>query len=179
MAEPRTGRGLRVATLAAAVLAAAAVVLAAWQGVSWMITANGSEQVTAGTRDEVLREARTLVVNLESVDYRAVEDGLDRREAAATGPLLAQFQSTRARYADQVRQTQAITTAVVLDAAVTEADTTAGAATVLIFVDLTTTQHRDGKQTGQTQDRQRLELQLARTDDGWKAAQADPVGARS
>jgi Mce-associated membrane protein len=177
-AEATTARGPRVATLAAAAVAALAVLLAAWYGGSLIIASSGSEQATAAMRDEVLREARALIVDVESIDYRTIDEGLDRRESWATGPLLAQFQSTRGHYADRVRQTQATITATVVDAAVTELDTGAGTAGTLVFVDLTTTEHQDGRQVRQLTDRQRLKLKLIRSDDGWKAAEADRVGAR-
>ena len=153
--------------------------LAGWQAGAWLVAANNSAQTTASMRDEALREARALIVPLESIDYRNPDEALDRRESLATGSLLAQFQSTRSRYADQIRQTQATTTATVVDAAVTDLDTSGETASVLLFVDLSTTQHKDGQQSGQSTQRQRLKLQITRTDDGWKASQADSVGSGS
>ncbi len=176
--EPAGGRWVRIATIVTAVLAVLAVVAAGWYGVSWFRAANSPEQSTAMAREEVLRDARQVILNLEAIDYSTLDADLARWEASVTGPLLEDFVASRERYAEQVRTTQAKAEATIVDAAVLELNPSAGTAEVLVFVNLVTTEHKDGKETGRAEKRQRLKLEMTRTEDGWKASQAGPIGAR-
>lgn len=169
----------RVATLATAVLALVSVLAAGWYGLAWFRAAHSPERSAATMREEVLRDARQVILNLEAIDYETLDADLARWESSVTGPLLEEFRASRDRYADQVRTTQAKAAASVLEAAVTELNPTAGTADVLVFVNLVTTEHKDGKETGRAEKRQRIKLEMTRTDEGWKASQAGPVGARS
>ncbi|HEY0638032.1 MAG TPA: hypothetical protein VGD67_10325 [Pseudonocardiaceae bacterium] len=169
---------MRVAVAVAAVLAVLAVAAAGWYGVAWFRAANSPERDAAAAREEVLRDARQVILNLEAINYETLDADLARWESSVTGPLLDDFRASRERYAEQVRNTQAKAEATIVDAAVTELNPTAGTAEVLVFVDLLTIEHTDGKESGRATKRQRLKLELTRTDDGWKASQAGPVGAR-
>jgi len=170
---------MRIATIAAALLAATAVVTAGWFGVDWFRAANSTEKSAAVMRDEVLRDARQVILNLEAINYETLDADLARWESSVTGPLLEEFRSSRDRYAEQVRKTQAKAEATIVEAAVTELNPTAGTADVLVFVNLVTTEHKDGQETGRAEKRQRIKLEMTRTEEGWKASQAGPVGARS
>jgi Mce-associated membrane protein len=173
------GRWLQIATAAAAVLAVLATVAAGWYGIAWFRAANSAEQAAATMRNDVLRDARQVILNLEAINYETLDADLTRWESSVTGPLLEEFRTSRDRYAEQVRKTQAKAEATIVEAAVTELNPTAGTANVLVFVNLVTTEHRDGKETGRAEKRQRIKLEMTRTDEGWKASQAGPVGARS
>lgn len=177
------GRGswpwLPAATVVSALLAVAAMITAAYFGIGWFRAANSAEQQTGSMREEVLRDARTVILNLEAINYETLDADLARWESSVTGQLLEDFRASRDRYADQVRKSQAKAEATVVDAAVVELNVTAGTADVLVFVNLVTTEHKDGKETGRAEKHQRLKLEMTRTDDGWKASQAGPVGARS
>lgn len=177
MTRPATW--LRIATMAVAALAVAAVLAAGWFGVAWYRAANDTDQIHATMRNDVLRDARQVAVNLEQIDYRSLDDDLERWEASITGQLLEVFLDGRDRYADQIRQMRAVAEVDVVDAAVTQLNPTAGTAEVLLFVNLTTTQQPEGddKPTTATK-RQRIKLELTRTDNGWKASAAGSVGAR-
>jgi len=170
---------LRIATIAAAVLAALSVATAGWYGLAWYRAANSTERSVAAVRDEVLRDARQVTLNLEAIDYQSLDADLARRESSVTGQLLEEFRLSRDRYAEQVRKTQAKAEPTIVEAAVTELNPTAGTAEVLVFVDLVTTEHTGGKETGRAEKRQRIKLEMTRTDAGWKASQVGPVGARS
>jgi Mce-associated membrane protein len=174
----RGGRFMPVVTIALAVLAVASVVTAGAYGIAWFRAANDPAQEAAMVREEVLRDARQVILNLEAIDYETLDADLARWESSVTGPLLEDFRAGRDRYAEQVRAGQAKAEATIVDAAVLELNPTAGTAEVLIFVNLVTTEHKDGKETGRAEKRQRLKLEMTRTDDGWKASQAGPVGAR-
>jgi len=170
---------LRIAIIATALLAVLAVLAAGWYGLAWFRAAHSPEQTAATRREEVLRDARQVILNLEAINYETLDADLTRWESSVTGPLLEEFRSSRDRYADQVRKTQATAEATIVEAAVTKLNPTAGTADVLVFVNLVTTEHKDGKETGRAEKRQRIKLEMTRTDDGWKASQAGPVGARS
>lgn len=177
-ADDHRGRLMSIVTAALAVLAAVAVVTAGVYGIAWFRAANDPAQEAAMAREEVLRDARQVILNLEAINYETLDADLSRWEASVTGPLLEDFRASRDRYAEQVRATQAKAEATIVDAAVLELNPTAGTADVLVFVNLVTTEHKDGKETGRAEKRQRLKLEMTRTDDGWKASQAGPVGAR-
>jgi Mce-associated membrane protein len=170
---------LRLLTAVTALLAVVAVVAAAFYGFDWFRAANSTEQRTATMREEVLRDARTVILNLEAINYETLDADLARWQNSVTGQLLEDFRASRDRYADQVRKTQAKAEATVVDAAVLELNPTAGTAQVLVFVNLVTTQHENGKETGRAEKRQRIKLEMTKTEEGWKASQAGPVGARS
>ena len=178
-APARGGGWLRIAMVATAVLAVLAVLTAGWYGLAWFRAANSAEQSAATMRDEVLRDARQVILNLESINYETLDADLARWESSITGQLLEEFRSSHDRYADQVRKTQATSQATVVQSAVTELNPTAGTADVLVFVNLVTTEHQDGRESARAEKRQRIKLEMTRTEDGWKASQAGPVGARS
>jgi Mce-associated membrane protein len=173
------GRWLQIATAVAAVLAVFATVAAGWYGFAWFRAATSAEQAAATMRTEVLRDARQVILNLEAINYETLDADLARWESSVTGPLLEEFRTSRDRYAEQIRKTQAKAEATIVEAAVTELNPTAGTAGVLVFVNLVTTEHKDGQETGRAEKRQRIKLEMTRTDEGWKASQAGPVGARS
>lgn len=175
----RPGLWLRIATVVTAVCTVLAALAAAWYGIAWLRAANSAEQSTATLREEVLRDARTVILNLEAISYQTLDADLARWESSVTGQLLEDFRASRDRYAEQIRKSQAKAEATIVDAAVVELNPTAGTADVLVFVNLVTTEHTDGKETGRAEKRQRLKLEMTRTEDGWKASQAGPVGARS
>lgn len=168
---------LRVGTAVLAAVAAAALLVAGWYGAAWYRAANDPEQAGAVMRDEVLVDARQVLMNLEAVGYDTLDADLARWESSITGPLLDDFRNSRDRYAEQIRKAQSKAEPKIVDAAVTELNPTAGTARVLVFVDLTVIEHKDGAETGRATKRQRIQLDLVDTDHGWKASAAGPVGA--
>jgi Mce-associated membrane protein len=168
---------VRIATVMLTALAVAALLVAGWYGVAWYWAANDPEQANAAMRDEVLVDARRIVMNLEAVGYDTIDADLSRWESSITGPLLDDFRDNRDRYAEQIGRTRSKAEPKIVDAAVTELESAAGRATVLVFVDLTVTEHYDGNETGRVTKRQRIRLDLTRTDEGWKALAAGPVGS--
>jgi Mce-associated membrane protein len=168
---------LRVVTVLLTAVAVAALLVAGWYGAAWYRAANDPQQVSAANRDDALVAARQIVMNLEAVSYDTLEADLDRWESSITGPLLDDFRNSRARYAEQIAKAQSKAEPKIVDAAVTELNPTAGTAKVLVFVDLTVIEHKDGQETGRATKRQRIRLDLVMTDGGWKAAAAGPVGS--
>lgn len=165
-APSRRGRALQ---LAAAVAALAAVVF----GVLWLTTLLSGGRTLAEERDDVLVAARQAAISLNTLDFHDVDGGLDRWEQTSTGAVLDEFRTNRAQYAQFVGESKRTTAATVSDAAVSELNEQAGIARVLVGVDVQVTP--DGQQPITT--RQRLQLEMTKTDDGWKVSKLAPVRA--
>jgi Mce-associated membrane protein len=157
----------RILTVAVGLAALAAVVL----GALWVLTLTSSSLALARDRDAVLVDARQAAINLNTLDYRNVDAGLDLWQQSSTGAVLAEFQQNRDQYAKLVRDSKRTTVATVPDAAVTELDEHAGVARVLVAVDVTVTP--EGQRSAVT--RQRLQMEMTHTPDGWKVSKLSPV----
>lgn len=156
-----------------AVPAALAVVVAGWSGVSWYRAAHDESLAAAIARDTVLQDAQQAAINLNTLDYRRVQDGLARWEQSATGSLLDEVQANRATYARVITDSRTTTTARTLDGAVTELDERAGTARVLVGVDVTAQPERGEASCV----RRRLQLEMRRAQTVWKVDRLAPVGS--
>jgi Mce-associated membrane protein len=174
-------------------LAALAVGLAGWFGVSWYRAAQDGSLASGIARDAVLQDAEQATINLNTLDYRRVQDGLTLWEQSATGSLLDEVRANRATYAQVITDSKTATTARTLDGAVAELDEHAGTARVLVGVDVTAV--RDSGQASCV--RRRIQLEMRRSGAGvpqgsgagvpqgsgvaaatvWKAEKLAPVGA--
>jgi Mce-associated membrane protein len=158
---------------ALAALVVLAAIAALFFGTRWVQALNSSDLEIAATRDTVLVAAQQVAINLNSLDASKVDAGLDLWEQSSTGPLLDEFKQNRADYAKVVTDSKRVTQATVTDAAVTDLDARGGTARVMVGLDV--------KVTPQGQDpvvtRQRLQLEMTRTDAGWKASRLSPVRA--
>lgn len=159
----------------ALVLALTAAVLAAVTGRSWYAAAHDDSAAYAKERDRALAAGRQAVLNLNTLDHRDVEDGLDTWLDSTTGDLLKQLTDGRAEFEKQIRQAKTVTTAKVLSGAVTELDDRAGRASVMVALRITVTAAK-GKPTPKDS---RMLAELTRTPKGWKlsALGQAPVGA--
>jgi Mce-associated membrane protein len=157
----------RALTIAVAGAALVAVVL----GVLWVLTLNSAALALARDRDAVLVDARQAAINLNTLDYRNVDAGLDLWQQSSTGSVLTEFQQNRDQYAKLVQDSKRTTVATAPDAAVTELDEHAGVARVLVAVDVTVTP--EGQPSAVT--RQRLQMEMTRMPDGWKVSKLSPV----
>ncbi|MDQ3827204.1 MAG: hypothetical protein M3325_16345 [Actinomycetota bacterium] len=178
-------------TVVLAVLAALAVGLAGWFGVSWYRTARDASLTSGSARDAVLQDAEQATINLNTLDYRRVQDGLALWEQSATGSLLDEVRANRATYAQVITDSKTATTASTLDGAVAELDEHAGTARVLVGVDVTAV--RDGGPASCVRRRIQLEMRRSNADvpqgsgagvpqgsggaTVWKAEKLAPVGA--
>jgi Mce-associated membrane protein len=150
---------------------AVALVLAIVAGALWLTTSLSANRKLAEERDTVLVSARQAAISLNTLDWHDAAGGLDRWQSVSTGSVLDEFTQNRQQYADFVGQAKRTTTATVSDAAVSELDDRAGVARVLVGVDVQVTP--DGQQPIPT--RQRLQLEMTRTDSGWKVSKLAPV----
>jgi Mce-associated membrane protein len=148
----------------AVVLTVLSVLAAAVFGTFWWLAAHDSDAQFSATRDDVLQAAEQGAVNLNTLDYRTAEEGVRLWQQSTTGDLHDQLVSGATGFLAQVRQAKTVTTARVLEGAVTELDERAGRASAIIALDVTVT-----PATGQPSNkRQRLAAQLTRTGSGWR-----------
>lgn len=135
-------------------------------------SASGPAGAQLGTaRDDSLRAAEEAAVTLNTLDYKAVQQGLDRWEALATTPLLDQLRSRRADAAATVEKAKTASTAKVLAAAASKVNPDASSADVLVVVEVTTTDAKNASTTKQLRER----LSVLQTAQGWKISAATVV----
>ncbi|MGH3616175.1 MAG: hypothetical protein ACRDRK_27005 [Pseudonocardia sp.] len=158
---------VRVIAFVAALAALAAIAF----GVRWGLAATDDSFELAQARDTVLLDARQAAINLNTLDNSNVEAGLDLWEQSSIGAVLEEFRTNREQYAKFVAESRRTTQASVTDAAVAELDVRAGIARVLVGVDVQV--RPEGAEPVLT--RQRLQLEMTRTDQGWKVSRLSPV----
>ncbi|MFE6287498.1 nuclear transport factor 2 family protein [Streptomyces sp. NPDC057877] len=167
----RTSRAVSATALVFVLLAGG---FAAWTGWDWYDAAHDDSASYAAQRDRALAAGEQAVQNLNTLDHRDLDRGLDLWESSTTGDLHQQLVGGRAEFATQVKEAKTVTTAKVLSGAVTELDDRAGRARVLVAVRVTV------KAPGEdsTDKDSRLLGELTRTGDHWKlsALGQAPVG---
>ncbi|SEO26056.1 Mce-associated membrane protein [Actinacidiphila rubida] len=154
----------RPVLLVAAVLALAAAVAAALTGWSWYGAAHDGSASFAKARDSVLAAGEQAVQNMNTLDHNDLGHGLDAWEASTTGDLHTQLVQGRADFEKQVQLAQTDSTAKVLSGAVTELDTRAGKASVMVALQITVTAPKAKPSVKES----RLVGELTRTASGWK-----------
>jgi Mce-associated membrane protein len=147
-----------------AALAVAAAACAAWFGWSWYSAAHSGSSAYSRTRDVVLQSAEQAVLNFNTLNYHQAAQGLQIWLASSTGVLHAQLAQNLQQEVQLVQQKQTITTARILDGAVTQMDTGAGTASVMVALDVTVT---PVKGTPFVESESEVG-QLTRTASGWK-----------
>ncbi|HXA59154.1 MAG TPA: hypothetical protein VNW94_08345 [Streptosporangiaceae bacterium] len=174
MVGTETTRRSDLLSLTAMVLVVIAACGAAWFGWSWYSAAHDSSLSYSRVRDTVLRAGEQGVQNMNTLDYRNVNEGLSRWEQSSTGALNQELVAGTSTFMVQVQQARTISTAKILDGAVKELDEHAGQATVVVAVQITLVTP-DGKSTIKEN---RMLAQLTRTPSGWKlsALGSPPVG---
>ncbi|MFI8321442.1 nuclear transport factor 2 family protein [Streptomyces sp. NPDC085529] len=160
----RTPAGVRPALAVALALTLATGGFAAWAGQGWYAAAHDDSAGYAAERDRALAAGEQAVQNLNTLDHRRVEQGLDLWESSTTGELHAQLVDGRDEFAGQVKAARTVTTARVLSGAVTELDDRAGRARLLVALRVTVTTP-DAKSTEKDS---RMLGELTRTDGQWK-----------
>lgn len=166
------GGPLRSAVLVVAVVAVLALAAAGWFGMSWYWAAHDKSLALGMDRDAVLRDAQRATLNLDTLDYRRVQDGLTLWEQSAAGSLLTQLRANRDTYARAITDSTTISTARVLDAAVASLDERAGTAQVLVGVDVTS----QSEQGDPSCAHRRVRLEMIRAGEAWKVGELAPVG---
>jgi len=164
-------RPVRMAVIVSTVIAVLGGGAAAWYGWSWWSAANDGSLSYARTRDDVLRIGQQAIANFNTLDSGHADEGLKRWEASATGSLLDEITNNYASYVQRAQDAKMVSTAKILDGAVTELDLHAGKAMVIAAVDITVT-----PAGGQAVDkRNRFQGELTRTTAGWKLSNISAV----
>jgi Mce-associated membrane protein len=153
----------------ASVLLVAAIVFAAWALVSWLSAPRAS--AAAQTRDVALRAGEQDVLNFNTLDYRTVAQGLRLWEQSSTGTLHAQITTGQASFEQEIKQAQTVSTARILDGALTSLDSRAGTAKIIVALQLTVTPLHGSPTSKQS----RLAGQLTLTSAGWKLSALSQV----
>lgn len=154
---------------AALLLLAVVIVFAAWSGWSWQSAPRASAQ--ASVRDDALRAGQQAVLNFNTLDYRHVAQGLRLWEQSSTGLLRKQIVAGQAAFEQQVQQAKTVTTARVLDAALTSLDAGSGRAIIIVALQITVTPAQGSPVVKQS----RLAGTLIRTLAGWKLSALSQV----
>lgn len=127
-------------------------------------SANAPDARAAAARDDALADGTAAVESLMTLDYRTVEEDLDRWESMATGELLTELKGGRDQTTTQIRQAKSKSTATALDAALAEFDERAGTARMIAAFSVEVTIEGQAP----PEKRNRMVASLERTDDGWK-----------
>ncbi|MFJ8824815.1 nuclear transport factor 2 family protein [Streptomyces sp. NPDC102467] len=157
----RVTQPLLIAALALTLLAGG---IAAWAGWSWYGAAHDDTAGFATARDDALEAGEQAVQNLNTLDHRKLEPGLDLWESSTTGDLHSQLVKGRTAFTKQVQTAKTVSTAKVLSGAVTELDERAGRARVMVALRVTV---RASGQKATDKD-SRMLGELTRTDGHWK-----------
>ena len=128
---------MRIFTVVAAVLAVLSFGYAAYFGVAWYAAANSSESSYAAHRDEALRSGQVGITNFLTLDYKKVDEDLQRWLNSSTGDLRAEIDKDKDSRKKQLVDAKTVTSSKVLDAAITELDDRAGKAKMIAVVEST------------------------------------------
>ncbi|RPK88655.1 hypothetical protein EES46_17155 [Streptomyces sp. ADI98-10] len=167
-----TRNPLVIAALALAVCAAGA---AGWGGWLRYEATHDDAASFAQARDDALAAGEQAVQNMNTLDHRSLEKGLDSWEQSTTGDLHRQLIDGRDAFAQQIAEAKTVSTAKVLSGAVTELDQRAGRAGVMVAIRVTVTAPKGEPAVKES----RLLGSLTRTAEGWKlsALGQAPVGS--
>jgi Mce-associated membrane protein len=155
----------------AAVLAVLAAGYAVWAGVSWWSASANDSVAFSREREEVLRVGQVGIANFTTLDYKKVDEDLNRWLDSSTGGLRTEIETGRDSRKKQIEDARMVTVSRVLDASVTELDSRAGKAHLIAVVETTVT-----PENGQSVKKiNRYQTDLTRTDAGWKLSALGPV----
>lgn len=154
------------------VAAVVAVLAAAFTGWSWWRAAHDDASARGRERDAILAAAGPELVTLNTIDYRSAGADVDRWMAATTGQYGKDLSGDREVQIDRAMATKTVSTASLVQAAVTEVDVEAGKARLLAVLDVRVSTAG----AASAQKLNRLTVDVARTDDGWKVGGVQAAG---
>jgi Mce-associated membrane protein len=155
-----------------AVLAVLAVAAAGFTGWRWWSSSDAAAADLASQRDNVLALGERQLVELNTVDFQTLEADFDRWREAATGPLLERLLRNRESDRQATLKAKTVAKARVVTAAVTNLNTYNGTANLIAAIEITLSQNG----TQQPPKVSRMDVDLARTDAGWKVSALEVVG---
>jgi Mce-associated membrane protein len=156
--------------IAAAVLA---VLAAAFSGWSWWRAASDDSLARGRERDAVLAAAGPELVTLNTIDYRNAGADVDRWIAATTGQYGKDLSGDRQVQIERASTARTVSTASLVEAAVTEIDVAAGKARLLAVLDVRVS--TGGSPASPRMNR--LTVDVARSAGGWKVAGVQAAGS--
>ncbi|SMD09271.1 hypothetical protein [Kibdelosporangium aridum] len=154
------------------VLAVLAVAAAGFTGWRWWTSANSSEADLAKQRDAVLEVGVRQVIELNTVDYQNLDADFDRWREASTGPLLERLNRNRDTDRQAALGAKTVARANPVVAAITTMNTYSGTANMIAAVEVSVSQNGAQPTTSVS----RWDVDLARTDMGWKVSALEVVG---
>jgi Mce-associated membrane protein len=149
-----------------------ALLVAGWFGYSWWSAAHDGALSLARDRDAALDVASTGLVVLNTFDYRTGEQDMDRWLAVTTGQLAQDLSGDRKTQLDEANSTKTIATSTLRQAAVTELNSFAGTAKLIAVLDVRLSTNGATSAPALS----RLNVDLARTDKGWKVSAVQAGG---
>ncbi|MDP3968169.1 MAG: hypothetical protein Q8Q02_07795 [Nocardioides sp.] len=168
MTLARLGERLRFGWRTASLLAVALALAVALVLVLLEVRALSADEED---RDAALAAARSQARAFTTIDYREVDDSLDRVLAGATGEFAEQFEESRDDIAIGARQNQSVSRGDIVSAGVVSL--TDDRAQVIVVVD----GEVSNISTEEPQPRfYRLQLELVRESDRWLTSQLEFVG---
>jgi len=176
-ARQARGRAVRPLTAACAAVFVVALVCAGVFGASWVSASESGPTPYMQARDSALAAGEQAVQNFNTLDYRHVDQGIRLWLQSSAGALHSEVLRGQASFEQQVRQARTVTTARVLDGALTTLNTRTGTADIIVALQITVVPATGAPVTK----RSRLQGVLSRTPSGWRLTQIAqvPVGGTS
>ncbi|WP_410588705.1 hypothetical protein [Amycolatopsis sp. lyj-23] len=156
-----------------AVAAVLSVLAAAFAGWSWWRAASDDSSARGRSRDEVLAAAGPELVTLNTIDYRTAAADVDRWLAAATGQYAKDLSGDRQLQIDRAGASRTVSSASLVQAAVTEIDPARGSARLLAVLDVRVS--TAGSPASPRMNR--LTVDVSRSPSGWKIAGVQAAGS--
>ncbi|MFG1641522.1 hypothetical protein ACGFMK_14650 [Amycolatopsis sp. NPDC049252] len=155
------------------ILAVVAVLVAAFAGWSWWHAASDDALARGRARDAVIAAAGPELVTLNTIDYRNAGADVDRWISATTGQYGKDLTGDRQLQIERATTARTVSTASLVEAAVTEIDASGGTARLLAVLDV-----RVSTGGGAVTPRMsRLTVDVLRSDSGWKVAGVQAAGS--
>jgi Mce-associated membrane protein len=155
------------------VLTVLAVLAAAFSGWSWWRAAADDSFARGRERDAVLAAAGPQLVTLNTIDYRTAAADVDRWITATTGQYGKDLAGDRQLQIDRAATARTVSSASLVQAAVTEIDVPRGTARLLAVVDVRVS--TGGSPAAPRLNR--LTVDVSRAPDGWKIAGVQAAGS--
>lgn len=156
------------------VVAAVLSVLAALgAGYAWWRAASDDSAARGRERDAVLAAAGPELVTLNTIDYRSAGAAVDRWIGASTGQYGKDLAGDRQVQIDRATTARTVSTASLVQAAVTEIDVSRGTARLLAVLDVRVS--TGGAAVAPRLNR--LTVDVSRAPDGWKIAGVQAAGS--
>ncbi len=155
------------------ILAVVAVLVAAFAGWSWWHAASDDSLARGRARDAVLAAAGPELVTLNTIDYRNAGADVDRWIAATTGQYGKDLTGDRQLQIDRASTARTVSTASLVEAAVTEIDVSAGSARLLAVLDVRVSTSGSPAAARMS----RLTVDVTRSGADWKIAGVQAAGS--